>query len=156
MRKLGRCFTCLTPKHRISQDCCYRRRCALCNCSHHSMLACVQRNAPLNQIKTVNVPFTSALNASADEYQPQASNIQTVSRFENNIKYSPSVLTELLDGNGMWRKAVALLDSGSDVTLIKRDTVQNFHLTSNRKPFMFKFGTAGGGSCSENSATISL
>ena len=39
---------------------------------------------------------------------------------------------------------------------VKRDTVQNFHLTSNRKPFMFKFGTAGGGSCSENSATISL
>ena len=156
MRKLGRCFTCLTPKHRISQDCRYRRRCALCNCSHHSMLACVQRNAPLNQIKTVNVPSTSTLNASADEYQPRASNIQTVSRSENNIKYSPSVLIELLDGNGMWRKAVALLDSGSDVTLIKRDTVQNFHLTSKRKPFMFKFGTAGGGSCSENSATISL
>ena len=138
------------------KDCRYRRRCALCNCSHHSMLACVQRNAPLNQIKTVNVPSTSTLNASADEYQPRASNIQTVSRSENNIKYSPSVLIELLDGNGIWRKAVVLLDSVGDITLIKRDTVQNFHLTSNRKPFMFKFGTAGGGSCSENSATISL
>ena len=118
------------------------------------MLVCVQRNAPLNQIKTVNVPSTSTRNASADEYQSRASNIQTVSRSENNIKYSPSVLIELLDGNGMWRKAVALLDSGSDVTLIKRDTVQNFHLTSNRKPFTFKFGTAGGGSCSENSAAM--
>ena len=119
MRKLGRCFTCLTPKHRISQDCRYRRRCALCNCSHYSMLACVQRNAPLNQIKTVNVPCTSTLNASADEYQPRESNIQTVSRSENN-KIFPSVLIELLDGNGMWRRAVALLDSGSDVTLIRK------------------------------------
>ena len=84
MRKLGRCFTCLTPKHRISQDCRYRRRCALCNCSHHSMLACVQHNGPQNQIKTVNVPSTSTFNASADEYRPRASNIQTVSRSENN------------------------------------------------------------------------
>ena len=99
------------------------------------MLACVQHNAPLNQIKTVNVPSTSTLNVSADEYQPRASNIQTVSRSENNIKYSPSVLIELLDGNGMWRKAVALPDSGSDATLIKQDTDQNFHLKSNRKPY---------------------
>ena len=156
MRKLGRSFTCLIPKHRISQDCRHRRRCASCKCSHHSMVACVQRKVPLNQIKTVNVLSTSTLNASADEYQLRASNIQTVSRAENNIKYSPSVLIELLDGNDMCRKAIALLDSGSDVTLVKRDTVQKFHPTSNRKPFMFKFGTAGGGSCSENSATISL
>ena len=116
----------------------------------------MQRNAPLNQIKTVNVPSTFTLNASANEYQPRASNIQTVSRSENKIKYSPSVLIELLDGNGIWRKAIALLDSISDLTLIKRDTVKNFHLTSNRKTFMFKFGTAGGGSFSKNSATISL
>ena len=42
MRKLGRCFTCYTPKHRISQDCRYRRRCASCNCSHHSVPACLR------------------------------------------------------------------------------------------------------------------
>ena len=94
------------------------------------MLACVQRNEPLNQIKTVNVPSTSTLNASADEYQPRASNIQTVSRSENNIKYSPSVLIELLDGNGMWRKAVALLDSGSDVKA-------RFHYERGKKHSLF-------------------
>ena len=79
-----------------------------------------------------------------------------MNRSENNLKYSPSVIIELLDNNGKWRKAVALFDSGSDVILIKRDTVQKFHLTSNHKPFIFKFGTAGGGSYSENSATLSL
>ena len=142
--------------HRISPDCRYRRRSVSCNCFHHSMLAWVQRNEPLNQIKTVNVPSTSTLNASADKHQLPASNIQTVNLSENNIKYSPSVLIELLDGNGMWRKAVALLDSGKDVTLIKRNSVQKFHRTSNRKPFIFKLATAGGASCSENSATISL
>ena len=156
MRRLGRCFTCLAPMHRASQDCRYRRRCASCNCSHHSMLACVQRNAPIGQVKTVNAPSTSTLNASADQFQPPTSNVRTVSRSENNLKYSPSVIIEILDNNGKWRKAVALLDSGSDVTLIKRDTVRKLHLTSNRKPFVFKFGTAGGGSYSENSATLSL
>ena len=156
MRKLGRCFTCLAPMHRASQDCRYRRPCASCNYSHHSMLACVQRNSPINQVKTVNSPSTPTLNASADEFQPPTSNVRTVSRSENNLKYSPSIIIEILDNNGKWRKAVALLDSGSDVTLIKRDTVQKLHLTSNRKPFIFKFGTAGGGSYSENSATLSL
>ena len=142
--------------HRASQDCRYRRRCASCNCSHHLMLVCVQRNSPINQVKTVNAPSTSALNASADEFQPPTSNVRTVSRSENNLKYSPSVIIEILDNNGKWRKAVALLDFGSDVTLIKRDTVQKLRLTSNRKPFVFKFGTAGGASHSENSTTLSL
>ena len=87
------------------------------------MLACVQRNAPIGQVKTVNAPSTSTLKASADEFQSPTSNVRTVSRSENNLKYSPSVIIEILDNNGKWRKAVALLDSGSDVTLIKRDTV---------------------------------
>ena len=42
--------------------------------------------------------------------------------------YSLSVIIEILNNNGKWRKAVALLDSGSDVTLIKRDTVQKLRL----------------------------
>ena len=120
------------------------------------MLACVHRNSPISQVKTVNAPSTPTLNASADEFQPPTSNVRTVSRSKNNLKYSPSIIIEILDNNGKWRKAVALLDSGSDVTLIKRDTVQKLHLTSNRKPFIFKFGTAGSGSYSENSATLSL
>ena len=89
MRRLGRCFTCPAPMHRASQNCRYRRRCASCNCSHHSMLACVQRNAPISQVKTVNAPSTSTLNASTDEFQPPTSNVRTVSRSENNLKYSP-------------------------------------------------------------------
>ena len=61
MRRLGRCFSCLAPMHRASQDCRYRQRCESCNCSHHSMLACVQRNAPISQVKTVNAPSTPLL-----------------------------------------------------------------------------------------------
>ena len=91
------------------------------------MLACVQRNAPISQVKTVNAPSTSTRNASADEFEPPTSNVRTVSRSENNLKYSPSVIIEILDNNGNWRKAVTLLDSGGDVTLIKRDTVQKLH-----------------------------
>ena len=115
-----------------------------------------ERNAPISQVKIVNAPSTSTLNASTDEFQPPTSNVRTVSRSENNLKYSPSVIIEILDNNEKWRKAVALLDSGSDVTLIKRDTVQKLLLTSNRKPFVFKFGTAGGDSYSENPSTLSL
>ena len=33
-------------------------------------------------------------------------------------------MLELLDSNGNWHKAVALFDSGSDVTLKKRDTAK--------------------------------
>ena len=71
------------------------------------MLACVQRNAPISQVKTVNAPSIFTLNASTDEFQPPTSNVRTVSRLENNLKYSPSVIIEILDSNGKWRKAVA-------------------------------------------------
>ena len=52
----------------------------------------------------------------------------------------------------MWHKAIALFDSGSDVTLIKRDTVNLLKL--NRTPYTFKFGTVGGGYCCENTSIV--
>ena len=142
--------------YNATQGCRYRRRCASFNCSHHSMLACAQRNAQISQVKTVNAPSTFTLNASADEFQPTTLNVGAMNRTENNLKYSQSVVIEISDNTGKWRKAVTLFDSGSDVTLIKRNTVQKLHLASNRKPFVFKFGTACPGFCSKNSAAISV
>ena len=64
------------------------------------------------------------------------------------------MIVELLDINGKWHKAVALLDSGSDVTLIKRGTAKMLNL--DRSPYQFKFGTAGGNYCCENTSITSV
>ena len=63
-------------------------------------------------------------------------------------------MVELLDTNGTWHKAVALFDSGSDVTLIKKDIVKKLQLE--RHPKTFKFGVAGGGYLYEKSAIVSV
>ena len=60
----------------------------------------------------------------------------------------------MLGSDGTWHRAIALFDSGSDVTLIRRDMVKKLNL--DRKPQQFKFGIAGGGYCSEDSAIVSL
>ena len=70
------------------------------------------------------------------------------------MNFSPSTIVELLDSNGVGHKAIALFDSGSDVTLIKRDSAKMFKL--HRTPYAFKFGTAGGSYCCEHTAIVLL
>ena len=152
MRKHGRCFTCLAPMHRTPRDCRYRRRCATCGKSHHTMLACVPLNS--NQSRSANSQSPANLNVNASEFEPKSQNIRSASQLELNVRYSPSTIVELLDSSGVWHKAIALLDSGSDVTLIKRDSVKMLKL--NRTSHNFKFGTAGGGYCREDTAIVSL
>ena len=59
-----------------------------------------------------------------------------------------------MGSDGAWRKIVALFDSGSDVTLVRKDIVSSLKLE--RKPQTIKFGTAGGGFWTESSALVSL
>ena len=71
------------------------------------------------------------------------------------MKFFRSTIVELLDSNGgVWHKAIALFDSGRDITLIKRDTAKMLEL--DRTPSTSKFDTAGGSYCFEKTAIVSL
>ena len=61
---------------------------------------------------------------------------------------------ELLSKDGSWHRAAISFDSCSGVTLIKSDLVKKLKLDC--KPSVFKFGIAGGGYRTEDSANVSL
>ena len=61
---------------------------------------------------------------------------------------------DVLGSVGKWHKCVALLDSGSDVTLVKKELVSSLKLDC--RPQKLKFGTTGGGFLTEDFALISL
>ena len=160
MKRLGRCYTCLGPIHRNPTHCRFRRRCSSCQRSHHTMLACVSANnisSSATNSDTINNASRS-LNASAPSFTPSIPNVDSTN-FEKHLnepkyRYSPATFVELLDCDGKWHKAVALFDSGSDVTLVKSEIVAKLKL--DRKPKKFTFGTAGGDYKTENSAVVSL
>ena len=121
-----------------------------CNKSHHTLLACVSISTPSSQSQNTVNPVPS-LNPNAADYQPA---VRLTNQPTSTLKYSPSTHVELLSKDGSWHRAVALFDSGSDVTLIKSDLVKRLNL--DRKPCVFKFGIAGGGYRTEDSANVSL
>ena len=116
MRRLHRCFTCLSPMHKDPRDCYYRRRCTSCSRSHHTLLACVSKPEQ-NKIRVENSQQNSSLNANASSFQLSQPSVRSTNECAPNFRYSPTALVESLDTNGTWHKAVALFDSGSDVTL---------------------------------------
>ena len=124
VKRLGRCYTCLAPKHRDPRDCRYRRWCMTCNKSHHTLLACVSISTPSSQSQNTVNPVPS-LNPNAADYQPAE---RLTNQPTSTLKYSPSTHVELLSKDGSWHRAVALFDSGSDVTLIKSDLVKKLIL----------------------------
>ena len=157
MKRLGRCFTCLAIKHRDPRDCRFRRKCANCGKYHHTTLAWVS-NAPTTPYHKQK---SSPLNLAASEFQPSVEsttnsilNVTTVNELKFNLKYSPATYVELLGSDGVWRRAVALFDSGSDVTLIKKEVARELQLE--RQPHKFTFRAAGGGYCSADAALVSL
>ena len=119
-------------------------------------MACVS-NAPA---PPYHKQKSSSLNPAASEFQPSAEstnsvlNVTTVNELKFSLKYSPTTYIELLGSDGVWRRAVALFDSGSDMTLIKKEVARELQLE--RQPRKFTFGTAGGGYCSADAALISL
>ena len=153
MRRLHRCFTCLSSMHKDPRDCYYRRRCTSCSRSHHTLLACVSKPEQ-NKIRVENSQQNSSLNANASSFQLSQPSVRSTNECAPNFRYSPTALVELLDTNGTWHKAIALFDSGSDVTLIKKDIVKKLQLE--RHPKTFKFGVAGGGYRYEKSAIVSV
>ena len=115
------------------------------------MLDCVPsktmaRSNEANQIAT-------PLNASAPPFQPTIPTTNSCTT-TNLQKFSPLMYVDVLGSDGKWHKCVALLDSGSDVTLVKKELVSSLKL--DRRPQKLKFGTAGGGFLTEDSALISL
>ena len=110
---------------------------------------------PLPQAKK-----SSPLNTAASEFQPSAEstnsilNVTTINELKFNLKYFPATYEELLGNDGVWRRAVALFDSGSDVTLIKKEVARELQLE--RQPHKFTFGTAGGGYCFTDAALVFL
>ena len=139
--------------HKDPRDCYYRRRCTSCSRSHHTLLACVSKPEQ-NKIRVENSQQNSSLNANASSFQPSQPSVRSTNECAPNFRYSPTALVELLDTNGTWHKAVVLFDSGSDVTLIKKDIVKKLQLE--RHPKTFKFGVADGGYRYENSAIVSV
>ena len=154
MKRFHRCFTCLAPMHREPKTCHYRRRYLTCNKSHHRLLACALNNSTRDIPMESPRPSHLSLNAEAPEFHANANSVSLPQDKKPNFKFSPSTYVELLGSDGTWHRAVALFDSGSDVTLIRRDIVKKLNL--DRKPQQFKFGIAGGGYCCENSALVSL
>ena len=92
------------------------------------MLACVPQSP--SQTKSTTSLTPAKLNADASEFKPKSNSIRSASDLEKNMKFSPSTIVKLLESNGVWHKAIALLDSGSDVTLAKRDTEEMLKLYS--------------------------
>ena len=154
MKRLHRCFTCLAPMHREPKTCRYRRRCLTCNKSHHRLLACALNNSTRDIPVESPRPSHLSLNAETPQFHANANSVSLPQDKKPNFKLSPSTYVELLGSDGTWHRAIALFDSGSDVTLIRRDMVKKLNL--DRKPQQFKFGIAGGGYYSEDSAIVSL
>ena len=94
------------------------------------------------------------MNPSAPEYQSPVPAVRSTNHENGELKYSPAAYVDLLGNDGAWHKAVALFDTGSDVTLIKKNTVQRLNL--DRKPRAFWFGTAGSDFRTEDSASVCL
>ena len=151
MKRLGRCYTYLSTMHSSPKDCKYRRSCKNCGRSHHTMLdfvpsKTVARSNEADQIAT-------SLNASTPPFQLtiSATNSCTTTNLQ---KFSPLMYVDVLGFDGKWHKCVALLDSESDVILVKKELESLLKL--DRRPQKLKFGTAGGGFLTEDSAFISL
>ena len=115
------------------------------------MLACVPQNP--SQTKSTTSLTSAKLNADASDLKQKSHSMRSASEFET-MKFSPSTIVELLGRNGVWHKAIALFDSGSDITLLKHDTAKMLKL--DHTPYTFKFGTAGGSYCCEKTAIVSL
>ena len=153
MRRLGRCFTCLAPMHRNPKGCLYRRRCDNWTRSHHTLLACVPQAT--NSKPTDKAQSDQSCSSSfVSNEQLSVPTACSTDQCEAAQRYSPATFVEILGSSGVWHKALALFDTGSDVTLIKRSTVNMLKL--HREPLKLKFGSAEGGYRCENYATVSL
>ena len=95
MRRLHRCFTCLSPMHKDPRDCYYRRRCTSCSRSHHTLLACVSKPEQ-NKIRVENTQQNSSLNANASSFQPSQPFVRSTNECAPNFRYSPTALVKLL------------------------------------------------------------
>ena len=106
----------------------------------------VSKSNKANQIVT-------PLNTSAPPFQPTIPTTNSCTT-TNLQKFSPLMYVDVLSSDGKWHKCVALLDSGSDVTLVKKELVSLLKL--DHRPQKLKFGTAGGGFLTEDSVLVSL
>ena len=132
MKRLHRCFTCLAPMHREPKTCRYRRRCLTCNKSHHRLLACALNNSTRDIPVESPRPNHLSLNAETPEFHRNTHSVSLPQDKKLNFKFSPSTYIELLGNDGKWHKLVALFDTGSDVTLVRKGVV--IFLNLNRNP----------------------
>ena len=80
----------------------------------------VARSNEANQIAT-------PLNANAPPFQPTIPTTNSCTT-TNLQKFSPLMYVDVLGSDGKWHKSVMLLDSGSDVTLVKKELVSSLNL----------------------------
>ena len=107
----------------------------------------VARSNEADQIATL-------LHASAPPFQPTIPTTNSCTT-TNLQKFSALIyIIYVLGFHEKWHKCVALLDSGSDVTLVKKELLSSLKL--DRRFQKLKFGTAGGGFLTKDSALISL
>ena len=122
-----RCFLCPRKGHRAC-DCRSRIDCNKCH-KRHSALLHRERPGPARQSPDT-LDETGNLNPNADTFQPEVkvSNCRCLANGANEEDtdgtFVPVVAVEILDHRNRPMSALALLDSGSDTTLISENCVR--------------------------------
>ena len=96
MRRSGRCFTCLAPMHRNPRDCRYRRRCANCGKSHHTLLACVPQTVNSKPADKAQSDQSCSSNFVSNE-QLSVPIACSTNRCKISRRYSPATLLRFWD-----------------------------------------------------------
>ena len=106
MKRLGRCFTCLSSMHPNPKNCKYRCACLNCGKSHHIMLDCVPTK-PITNLNDKGTPNQSviSLNASVPPFEPVIPEVKSADLNSKCYgKHAPVTYVDLLGNDGKWHK----------------------------------------------------
>lgn len=137
-----RCFNCLRKGHR-SYLCRSEKKCDKCCQHHHTLL------------------HLDGMNPKAAEFKPQPETASgtgvyhCVSGIESST-FMPVVKIEVLDMRGRPQTATALLDSGSDTSLVRRGLLKKLGLENSGEETELSYVHAGGGIRTEKSSYVPM
>lgn len=141
------CFNCLKGGHRAG-DCRSTLRCEKCKKKHHVTLHWnteVDRNGQSGQ--------EPSLNPNAQPFK-RYHHLKKEEQSEDEGTILPIVEVEVLDKSSRPQRGIALLDRGSDSSLIREDFAEKLGLSG--KDIELSYGTAGGDRKREKSKIINI
>lgn len=124
VEKLGVCTNCLG--HSVTQACTSTNTCKICANQHHTLLLF---NGPV----ALNTSFNSTSNSTVNTISPASSSVNTVAstnliNTHSNVVLLSTALVDVIDSSGQRIRLRALVDQGSQHSIVTERTAQRLRL----------------------------